>query len=194
MERPHGLGTLMSRLAQNQDEIFDVVDANNCVVGQARRKEIHAKGLMHRAIHIFWVKSDGQLCLQRRSYGKDSCPGLLSSSCAGHLDAGESYDTAAYRELAEELGFAAPQGSLMKVESFPAHPDLGNEFVDVYVLTLDFVAKIAAAEVDTLLWRTPSEVDQWIQSSPGIFSSSLAYLFQQPSVRQALGLVTKVQG
>jgi 16S rRNA (adenine1518-N6/adenine1519-N6)-dimethyltransferase len=184
----------MSRLAQNQDEIFDVVDAQNCVIGQARRKEIHAKGLLHRAIHIFWLKSDGQLCLQRRSYGKDSCPGLLSSSCAGHLDAGESYDTAAYRELGEELGFEPPHGSLVKLECFSAHPDLGNEFVSVYRLTSDYTAKIAEAEVDALLWRTPSEVDQWIVSDPGLFSTSLVHLFQQPTVRRALGLVDKVKG
>ena len=184
----------MSRHAQNQDEIFDVVDVHNRVIGQARRKEIHAKGLFHRAIHIFWFRSDGQLCLQRRSFGKDSCPGLLSSSCAGHLDAGEGYDAAAYRELSEELGITAPRGGLVKVDMFMAHPDLGNEFVCVYQLTGDFTPCIAAAEVDALLWRTPYEVDQWILNSPNLFSTALVHLFQWPTVRRVLGLNVAVKG
>jgi len=34
-------------------EIFDVVDENDNVIGQATRKKIHDKKLIHRAVYFF---------------------------------------------------------------------------------------------------------------------------------------------
>lgn len=184
----------MSRDAQSPDEVFDVVDAQDRVVGQATRSEVHARRLLHRAVHVFWVRDDGLLCLQRRSYGKDSCPGLLSTSCAGHLDAGEDYDRAALRELGEELGIVVPAEDVLEVDVCPAHPDLGHEFVRVYLLTGAHPARIAGAEVDALLWRTPAEVVAWSRREPAAFSSSLVHLMRRPAVRVALGLPPCVGG
>ena len=184
----------MSRQAQSPDEIFDVVDAEDRVVGRATRSEVHARRLLHRAVHVFWVRDDGLLCLQRRSYAKDSCPGLLSTSCAGHLDAGEDYGPAALRELAEELGIVVPAGDLAELDACPAHADLGHEFVRVYLLRGAHPVRIAPGEVDALLWRTPPEVDAWIRRAPGAFSSALVHLMRRPAVLQALGLTTSVGG
>ena len=55
----------------NQEEIFDVIDENNKVIGKATRKEVHAKGLLHRAVHILIVNSKGEMLLQKRSMTKD---------------------------------------------------------------------------------------------------------------------------
>ena len=41
---------------------------------------------------------------RKDQFFKDSSPGLWDSSCSGHLDTGENYDSAAVRELSEELG------------------------------------------------------------------------------------------
>lgn len=178
----------MTHAAQSPDELFDVVDTEDRVIGQARRSEVHARGLLHRAVHVLWLRHDGQLCLQRRSYAKDSCPGLLSSSCAGHLDAGEAYASAALRELGEELGIYTDQDRLYEVDAVPAHPDLGHEFVRVYLIKGDHPARPLPAEVDSLLWRTASETDTWLRREPAAFSSSLVHLLARPRVRAALGL------
>ena len=85
--------------AQSPDEIFDVVDENDRVVGRATRAEVHRRRLLHRAVHIVVSDGRGNVVLQKRSLAKDTCPGLLSTSCAGHVDAGESYEQAARREL-----------------------------------------------------------------------------------------------
>jgi 16S rRNA (adenine1518-N6/adenine1519-N6)-dimethyltransferase len=175
-------------VGQSPDEIFDVVDGQDVVIGREFRREIHRRGLLHRAIHIFWLRGDGQLCLQRRSYAKDNCPGLLSTSCAGHVDSGEDYHTAALRELSEELGIVVPPADLREIDYAPWHADLGNEFVRSYVLRGDHPTRLAEFEVDSLLWRTPAETEAWASADPAGFSSPLAHLLLRPPVRRALGL------
>ncbi len=175
-------------VGQSPDEVFDVVDERDEVVGRDFRREIHRRGLRHRAIHIFWLRPDGQLCLQRRSYAKDNCPGLLSSSCAGHVDAGEGYLAAAVRELREELGISVASAQLEEIDYAPCHADLGNEFVRSYLLRGDHRTKLAQFEVDSLVWRTPRETAAWAQAEPAAFSSPLGHLLGRPAVRAALGL------
>jgi hypothetical protein len=36
-------------------EIYDVVDADDHVIGKATRREIHEKGLLHRSVHILYL-------------------------------------------------------------------------------------------------------------------------------------------
>jgi 16S rRNA (adenine1518-N6/adenine1519-N6)-dimethyltransferase len=175
-------------VGQSPDEVFDVVDAHDVVIGREFRREIHRRGLLHRAVHIFWLRDDGRLCLQRRSYAKDNCPGLLSTSCAGHVDSGEDYHGAAVRELHEELGIAVPLSSLREVDYAPWHQDLGNEFVRSYVLRGEHRTRLATFEVDSLLWRTPAEVEAWAEAEPALFATPLAHLFGRTGVRRALGL------
>ncbi len=174
--------------AQRGDEVFDIVDASNRVIGQGLRSDIHARGLLHRAVHILWIRSDGQLCLQRRSFRKDSCPGLISTSCAGHLDAGEDYLPAACRELSEELGLTVAPHQLSFLDTCEAHPDLGHEFVQVFLLRTDLPTRIHLPEVDALLWRTPVEADCWSRCQPLLFSTSFLHLMARPKLRTALGL------
>jgi isopentenyldiphosphate isomerase len=52
-QQTHGFGDQKGP-AQRGDEVFDVVDGNDLVIGQATRREVHAKGLWHRAVHV-WV-------------------------------------------------------------------------------------------------------------------------------------------
>jgi isopentenyl-diphosphate delta-isomerase type 1 len=178
----------LREVGQSPDEVFDVVDERDQVIGREYRREIHRRGLLHRAIHIFWLRTDGQLCLQRRSFAKDNCPGLLSTSCAGHVDSGEDYLTAAVRELREELGVSVEPAALQEIDYAPCHPDLGHEFVRAYLLKGDFAVTVAAFEVDSVLWRTPAETEAWASAQAEIFSTPLCHLLARPSVRRSLGL------
>ena len=175
-------------VGQSPDEVFDVVDEHDRVIGREFRREIHRRSLRHRAIHIFWLRSDGQLCLQRRSYAKDNSPGLLSTSCAGHVDSGEDYLTAAVRELREELGVSVAPAALQEIDYAPCHPELGHEFVRSYLLRGDHAVTVAAFEVDSVLWRTPAETAAWAASDPDMFATPLRHLLGRLSVREAIGL------
>src|SRR5678815_1541150 len=85
-------------------EYFDVVNERDEPINRALRADVHAHGWRHRAVHVLVFDQHGRVFLQKRSMTKDTSPGLWDSSCSGHLDAGEDYDAAAVRELAEEIG------------------------------------------------------------------------------------------
>src|SRR4029079_19384427 len=101
------------------DEIFDVVNERDEVVGRAPRAEVHACGLLHRAVHVLVYNSKGQVFLQKRSMNKDRQPGVWDSSSSGHVDSGEDYDSCTVRELREELGLvlARPPERLFKLDA-----------------------------------------------------------------------------
>ncbi len=115
------------------EEFFDVVNERDESVGRAARREVHARGWLHRAVHVLVDDGAGRVFLQKRSMKKDTSPGRWDSSSSGHVDAGEDYDTAAGRELGEELGLrtAMAPARWFRVE---ACAETGNEFVWVYRL------------------------------------------------------------
>lgn len=110
-------------------EILEVVTMDDRVVGTATRSEIHAKGLIHRAVHLFVFNESGEIYVQRRSENKDMHPSKLDSSAAGHVDPGESYTDAAIRELDEELSLRDPVEEILSVT---ARPETDNEHVKLF--------------------------------------------------------------
>ena len=79
------------------DEIFDVVNERDEVIGHEVRREVHRRGLRHRATHILVFNRAGSVFLQKRSMSKDMHPGVWDSSASGQLDCGEDYDGCAMR-------------------------------------------------------------------------------------------------
>ena len=69
-----------------QNEVFDVVNEKDEVVGEAIRGEVHRNPkLIHRAVHIWVLNDRGEILLQQRSLTKDKAPGQWDISCAGHV-------------------------------------------------------------------------------------------------------------
>ncbi|HEV8194034.1 MAG TPA: NUDIX domain-containing protein [Ktedonobacterales bacterium] len=101
--------------SDNPDELFDLVDLDDRVIGTVRRGDAHRNpALVHRSVQVLVFSSDGRLLLQRRSRRKDLFPGYYCASASGHVGAGEYYTGTAERELQEELGIAAPLSLLGK--------------------------------------------------------------------------------
>ncbi|WP_129309982.1 NUDIX domain-containing protein [Streptomyces sp. L2] len=86
------------------DEILDVVDEHDRVVGQYPRGEVYARGLRHRCVFIQARDASGRLFVHRRTPVKLVFPSLYDMFVGGVVGAGETYDEAALREAEEELG------------------------------------------------------------------------------------------
>ncbi|MFI1017223.1 NUDIX hydrolase [Streptomyces sp. NPDC020965] len=86
------------------DEILDVVDESDRVVGRAPRGEVYARGLRHRCVFVLARDADDRIFVHRRTATKLVFPALYDMFVGGVVGAGESYDDAALREAEEELG------------------------------------------------------------------------------------------
>jgi isopentenyldiphosphate isomerase len=86
------------------EELLNIVDVNDIVVGTASRNDIHAEGLLHREVGVLFVTPAADIIFQRRSLKKASNPGKLAFTVAGHVSAGETYEDAVIKEIAEETG------------------------------------------------------------------------------------------
>lgn len=86
------------------DELVDVIDEDDRVVGVVPRPEMRARRLRHRVASILVFRSDGRLLVHRRTDTKDVFPGAFDCFVGGVVESGESYEEARDRELAEEMG------------------------------------------------------------------------------------------
>ncbi|MFG2345365.1 NUDIX hydrolase [Streptomyces phaeochromogenes] len=86
------------------DEILDIVDEHDEVLGQARRGDAYAQGMRHRCTFIQVKDAQGRLFVHRRTPTKLVFPSLYDMFVGGVVGAGETYDEAALREAEEELG------------------------------------------------------------------------------------------
>jgi 16S rRNA (adenine1518-N6/adenine1519-N6)-dimethyltransferase len=157
-------------LPQGAGEMFDVVDENDTVTGQATRGDVHARGLLHRAVHVFVFNKRGDLLMQQRSMHKDVHPGVWGSSVSGHLDAGEDYAAAALRELDEEMGIRLdePPEEIARIAPCGA---TGWEHVRLYRTEHHGAVRFPAAEVSAALWFPVSGISEWIAARPEDFSA-----------------------
>jgi isopentenyldiphosphate isomerase len=162
------------------EEWFDVVDELDCVVGRETRREVHRRGLLHRAVHVLISNSVGSVFLQKRSMSKDSSPGLWDSSSSGHLDCGEDYDACAIRELREEIGLvvAAPPQRLFKVEPCAS---TGQEFVWVYHGLAEGPFTLHPEEIERGEWFAPDHITRWVAERPQDFAPAFVLVWSEVS-------------
>jgi uncharacterized protein YhfF/isopentenyldiphosphate isomerase len=90
--------------ARPEDELLDIVDASDQVVGRLPRGEVYARGLRHRCVFVFVRDGSGRIFVHRRTADKLVFPSLYDMFVGGVVGAGEAYDDAALREAEEELG------------------------------------------------------------------------------------------
>ena len=159
------------------EEIFDVVNERDEVIGQAPRKEVHAQALWHRAVHVLVFNARGEIFLQKRSMKKDTAKGKWDSSSSGHVDAGEDYDACAVRELREEIGLVLtqPPRRLFRIE---ACPETGWEFCWVYRCASEGPFDLHPDEIETGGWFAPGKVADWIAAKPENFASAFVLIWK----------------
>ncbi len=159
------------------EEIFDVVNDRDEVIGRRSRAEVHRLGLMHRAVHVLVFNSRGEIFLQKRSLKKDRQPGLWDSSASGHVDAGEDYDACVLRELSEELG-CVPEVAPQRLFKLGASAETDQEHVWVYRCAHEGPFTLAPDEIECGDWFSRGVVTGWLGERPEEFASAFRAIWR----------------
>lgn len=138
-------------------ELVDVVDDDDRVIDTVPRRQMRAERLQHRGVSIAVLSSDGRLLVHRRASTKDVWPAMWDIAAGGVVSAGEGYETAARRELAEELGVEADELQHLG----------GGHFADAavrviahgYVTVHDGPFTFTDGEIQEVRWVTRAELE-----------------------------------
>ena len=143
----------------DSNELLDIVDDDDEVIGQALRKDCHGDpALVHRAVHVLVFNRSGELLLQKRAAEKDIQPDKWDSSVGGHLAHGEPYLAAAYREMSEELGLTGlPLKYLYR--SFIRN-QIESENVRTYLAITDDEIVYERSAISEVRYWTHEQIDQ----------------------------------
>jgi len=145
-------------------EPVDVVDEDDVVVRVTTRAEMRQRRLLHRAVSIAVFGSDGRLLVHRRAATKDIWPSHWDIAAGGVVSTGESYDEAAERELAEELGVRGVV--LQHLGSGRYTDDAVDEIAHCYRCTCDGPFEFADGEVAEARWVQWGELSDLMASQP----------------------------
>lgn len=158
------------------EELFDVVNERDEVLYSLSRSAVHRQQLLHRAVHVFVLDSRGCMLIHQRSPTKEEFPNVWTSSCSGHVSAGETYDQTAPRELQEELGITGVR--LERLQKFAACADTSWEFTVLYRTVTDQSLRPDAAEMTAVQWISPAELDTATAAYPDRYSPAFLLLYR----------------
>jgi isopentenyldiphosphate isomerase len=147
------------------DEILDLVDENDEVIGQIPRTQTYANDIRNfRVIDAFLRNSEGKLFIPRRTAHKKLFPLALDSSVGGHVSSGESYDETLIREAYEELHLDLRTVSYRRLGTIsPFTSDIVG-FSTVYEIGSDETPIYNQDDFCEHFWLTPEEIVQKIES------------------------------
>jgi len=136
-------------------EILETFDASGHPQSLESRARVHKEGLWHRAVNVFLFRTSGRLLIQLRHSEKDVWPSAWDLSVAEHLKPGESFEQAAERGLAEELGICgvpiSPMGAVTtSCLDEPEHGIKDWEFQQSFQVVTDQRAIPSVGEVAAL--------------------------------------------
>lgn len=86
------------------EQPVQITNRKGDVIGSASMSDAFEKQMVRNTAYVMLINEQGKVWLQRRSLDSPNYPGYWDASAGGHIDVGESAETAAYRELEEELG------------------------------------------------------------------------------------------
>ena len=151
------------------EELLDIVDDDDIVVGQRTRSAVHQLGLQHRGVHVFLFTRDGKLLIQKRSADRSAYPSAWDCSVSEHVKAGEGYLDAALRGMKEEMGvegIAIEPLILFKMNYGPND----NEISAIYRGVVDpAMVKFDSVEVETIQYFDMNELKNMMGEGREIF-------------------------
>ena len=144
-------------------EKWELLDADGNPIGRViTRGEPLRAGQYHLVEHIWIVDSKGRLLIQQRNPNLRLMPGVWAAN-SGSAIAGEDSESAARRELFEELGIRTAEGELV----YGGRMRRRNSFTDLWLLYRDIdpaTLRLQKEEVAAARWVTPEELIEMLHN------------------------------
>lgn len=167
------------------DELIDICDENNKVIGKEMKSKAHIEGLWHRAIHIWIYNSRGEILLQLRAKDKSLYPDRWDVSVAGHISAGEEPIISGLREANEEIGLKINKSNLIFYKIWKDKSVFNglknNEYNYVYFYKYDgdiHSLKLQEEELQEIKFFSENEILNGLKKDPDSFVSHGEYWFE----------------
>lgn len=147
--------------SEPKPEMVDVVDENDRVLRLVTRAEMRRERLRHRAVFIAILDGSGGLLVHRRATTKDIWPGWLDIAVGGVVTSGESFESAARRELAEEIGVEGVDPMPIDGGRIGVYDDAEVSLVGrCFQVVTSGPFTFSDGEVSSAWWMTRSEFDE----------------------------------
>lgn len=161
-------------------EMLDIINMQDEVVDQAPLPEVYQQAALHRIIHVLLFNEKGEMALQLRSRHKSFCPGHWSTAIGGHVQAGESYEAAAFRECQEELGILPPTLTFLTKQFYKdtyTGKNLHN-FMTVFTCQYDQELRCNQEEVERVDYFSLKDIQKMIRKKEP-FHPQLLFILQR---------------
>ncbi|MFH1506166.1 MAG: NUDIX domain-containing protein [archaeon] len=156
-------------------DVLDIVNENDQIIGKASRDYIHKNILIHRGVIVWVVNSKDQLLVEKRATHRAYFPGYYDVSVGGQVEAGESYEAAAQRELKEEVGI---KGKLHFIASYDEFSDNHKEKRRVYVCCCEGPFKPEAREMKTVRFLSRDQIKRLMEKDEAKFTPDFRIAFE----------------
>ena len=144
-------------------ELVDVVDEDDCVVATATRADVRARLLLHRVASTMVFRPDGRLLVHRRTETKDVFPAMYDCFVSGVVGAGESYERARDRELAEEMAIEGASPVELLAHRFESAED--RSLSRVYAVTWGGPVAPQSEEISWHAWEPVERVRRRVEQA-----------------------------
>lgn len=141
------------------DELLDLVDEHDQIIGNQTRSAVYAEGANNfRVVNAFLINSTGKLWIPRRHASKRVFPLCLDTSMGGHVSSGETYKETFAREMLEELRIDISKTAYQFLGALNPHQHGTSAFMRVYAIYTDTVPDYNPDDFIEYFWLSPSEV------------------------------------
>lgn len=146
------------------DELLDIVNEYDQVIGQKCRSEVYNQKLSSfRVINAFLINDQNQLLIPRRTKHKKLFPSCLDVSVGGHVTAGETYQQAFERELKEELNLNLVECDYTMIGKLTPHEHIVSAFMHFYVIKSSIMPDYNKDDFESACWMSIQELQEKIK-------------------------------
>lgn len=160
-------------------ELWDIYDIDRIKTDRTMvRGEAFKDGDYHLVVHICIFNSKGEMLIQQRQSFKDGWPNMWDISVGGSAVQGDNSQTAAEREVLEELGIK------LDLQGVRPHLTINYDtgFDDFYLIEKDIELselKLQYEEVQNAKWASKEEILEMLEKEEFIpyYASLINLLF-----------------